>query len=372
MDRGATVQVAMTRAATAFIQPLTFQSITGRRVLLDLFEGSDQIEHVERAHEADLIVIAPASANTIAELAHGLADDAVTATALASRAPLLVAPAMETGMWENGATQANVGILRSRGVHVIGPADGKLASGRSGTGRMVEPLAIAGEALLLLGPKDLAGLHVLITAGPTWEPIDPVRILTNRSTGSMGIALAASARRRGARVTLVLGPTHHAPPSGVGVARIETAGEMLAAARDAAKDADVVIGAAAVSDFRPSVSRGEKLKRSEPSALRLDLVENPDILLEIGKLAPPGATIVGFAAETSEPVANARAKLARKGCHLVIANVVGKDRGFGSGETEVIAVTRDRDASFGPARKDQVAEFVLDQVVRLRKQPAKG
>jgi phosphopantothenoylcysteine decarboxylase / phosphopantothenate---cysteine ligase len=370
--RGAVVQVALTRRAQEFVAPLTFQSVTARPVLFDLFALSDRIEHVERAHEVDLAIIAPASANTIAKLACGLADDPVTATVLATRAPILIAPAMETNMWENAATRENVAKLLSRGVEVIGPAEGELASGRSGAGRMVEPEEICEAVFARLTPKDLVGVDVLITAGPTWEPIDPVRVLTNRSTGAMGIALARAAKSRGARVTLVLGPTHLPVPANVELVRVETAEEMLEASVDRIADQDVVIASAAVSDYRPNEPRTEKLKRSDPNAGSIALVENPDVLASLAKLAKMGAVIVGFAAETGDLVPNAREKMAKKGCHLVIANRVGRDRGFGGADTEVIAVDAEAERPFGPAGKDAVAQFVLDQVVRLREQLRRG
>jgi phosphopantothenoylcysteine decarboxylase/phosphopantothenate--cysteine ligase len=370
--RGAVVQVALTRGAQQFVTPLTFQAVSARPVLHDLFALSERIEHVERAHEVDLATIAPASANTIAKLACGLADDPVTATVLATRAPILIAPAMETGMWENAATRENVAKLVSRGVELIGPAEGELASGRSGAGRMVEPEQICEAVFARLTPKDLVGVDVLITAGPTWEPIDPVRVLTNRSTGAMGIAIARAAKSRGARVTLVLGPTHLPVPGDVELVRVESAEEMLEASVDRISDQDVVIASAAVSDYRPSDVRAEKLKRSDPSAGAISLVENPDVLSSLAKLAKPGAIIVGFAAETSDVVMHAREKMTRKGCHLVIANQVGKERGFGAADTEVIAVDAGGERAFGPAGKDAVAQFVLDQVVRLREQSRRG
>lgn len=369
LKRGVEVQVAMTRSAAEFVTPLTFRSITGRAVLTDLFESSTQIEHVERAHEVDLIVIAPASANTLAKVALGLADDPLSATVLASKAPLLVAPAMETGMWENVATQDNLRRLEARGAQVVGPSEGPLASGRSGAGRMVEPDVICDAVMARLQEAgDLAGVRILMTAGPTWEALDPVRVLTNRSTGSMGIAIARAAVRRGATVSLILGPTHLAPPVGAEVVRVESAAQMLAAGEERIATADVLIATAAVSDYRPSEARTSKLKRADPSAATLSLAENPDVLATLAKQAGEGTTIVGFAAETEDAEEGARGKLHKKGCHLVIANLVGTNKGFGARETEVIAVTADEAEAFGPAPKAAVAQFVLDQVVRVREQ----
>ena len=379
---GVRVQVAMTRGATEFVRPLTFAAITGREVLTDVFQvatggGGAEIGHVERAHQVDLVLIAPATANLMARMAVGLADDPLTATVLSTRAPVLMAPAMESGMWLHPATQDNLACLEGRGVRVIGPASGELASGRAGVGRMVEPEAIVAAALAVLRPGDLAGVGVTVTAGPTWEPLDPVRVLTNRSTGAMGLAIAEAAQRRGARVTLILGPTHLSPPHGIQVRRVETAAQMLAASEDVLPETDVFIATAAVSDFRPERAWDQKLKRSAPEAQHLALSENPDVLATVsarlrGRAGHP-ATVVGFAAETEEVEANARAKLAKKGCDLVIGNLVGPEDGFGAGQTRVLAVSWDRPAvTFGPALKGDVAEFVLDQVLRVREQEAGG
>ncbi len=372
---GAEVQIAMTRGARAFVQPLTFEAISGRSVLSDVLAVErGEIGHVERAHEVDLLLVAPASANVIARLAHGMADDPVTAIALSTEAPKAFAPAMESGMWRNPATTANVATLEARGWTRIGPGSGALASGRSGVGRMEEPAVIAERALALFGARDLAGRRVVITAGPTWEPLDPVRLLTNRSTGSMGIAIANAAARRGADVQLVLGPTHLRPSAAVTVHSVETAEQMLAAA-SAIDDVDVLIASAAVSDFRPRDARASKLKRGHAGADVLELDENPDVLATLSarwRATRPGLVVVGFAAETEDLVDNAREKLAKKGCDLVIGNVVGADRGFGAGDTEVVAVRADGEQSFGPASKDAVAEFVLDQVVRVGEQTPRG
>ncbi|MEQ8279823.1 MAG: bifunctional phosphopantothenoylcysteine decarboxylase/phosphopantothenate--cysteine ligase CoaBC [Deltaproteobacteria bacterium] len=372
---GADVQVALTRGARAFVQPLTFEAISGRPVLTDVLAvDGGQIGHVERAHEVDLLLVAPASANLIARLAHGMADDPVTAIALSTEARRMFAPAMESGMWRDTATTDNVATLERRGWVRVGPASGALASGRSGVGRMAEPEEIAACALALLGPQNLAGRRVVITAGPTWEPLDPVRLLTNRSTGSMGIAIANAAARRGADVQLVLGPTHLRPAAGVVVHAVETAEQMLAAA-SAIDDVDVLIATAAVSDFRPRAAQDRKLKRGHAGADVLQLDENPDVLATLSarwRATRPELVVVGFAAETEDLVANARDKLARKGCDLVIGNVVGAARGFGAGETEVVAVRAEGETAFGPATKDAVAEFVLDQVVSVEEQRSRA
>jgi phosphopantothenoylcysteine decarboxylase/phosphopantothenate--cysteine ligase len=387
---GARVQVAMSSAAARFVTPLTFRAITSHPVLTDLFElgvraedsvdlgKRSDIEHVEAAHAIDLVIVAPATANSIARIAAGLADDVLSAILLATKAPILVAPAMETGMWENAATKDNVARLVSRGVRLIGPEAGELASGRSGMGRMAEPEAIVSAASALLAPKDLDGVGVVITAGPTWEAIDPVRVLANRSTGAMGIELAQAAADRGADVALILGPTQLVPPSSprVHTVRVESAVEMLEAGKSAIDHAAVLIASAAVSDFRPEEAKASKLKRSDKNARTLPLAENPDVLLTLSKAMRSRArkngpvVIVGFAAETEDVEKNAREKLARKGCDLIIGNRVGKSAGFGRDATEVVAVPipeRGRPKRFGPASKREVAQFVLDQVLWLRK-----
>ncbi len=374
--RGASVQAALTEGARRFITPLTFQAVTGRPPLIDLFAlGGGEIEHVERAHEVDLILVAPASANVIARLASGMANDVLTATALSTTAPLMIAPAMESGMWTHPATQENMERLLERGAHQVGPEDGGLASGRSGWGRMAEPALIAARAWRLIqAAKGLPweGLRVLITAGPTWEPLDPVRLLTNRSSGAMGIALATRAAELGAQVKLVLGPTHLSPDpvwdDVLSVHRVESAHQMLDAAQAHVSKADVIIGTAAVSDYRPKDARTSKLKRSDPKAQVLELSENPDVLKSLSSQKKAGATVVGFAAETESLESHARGKMQRKGCDMVVGNIVGKDRGFGAGETSVVAVLEKEAKPFGPATKTDVAKFILDQVDRLRKQ----
>ncbi len=375
--RGAGVQVVMTESATRFVGSLTFGALSGKVVITDVFslgsvlEAPSPIEHVEQAHGIDLLVIAPATANTIARLACGLADDALVSIALATCAPILIAPAMEPGMWENAATVENVAKLRARGVRFIGPVSGELASGRSGLGRMSEPEEIAEACERILVPGDLRSERFLITAGPTWEAIDPVRVLSNRSTGAMGIEIAQAAAARGAEVTLVLGPTLLPVPEyrSLRVMRIESARQMLAACEVAAGEATVIIASAAVSDFRPAETKTSKLKRSAAGAKELKLVENPDVLATLAKQANGRAVIVGFAAETEDVELHARGKLEKKRCDLVIANLVGTNEGFGAKDTSVLAVKKDGPSErFGPASKAEVAQFVLDQVAALKKQ----
>ena len=372
------VQVAMTSGAVRFVTPLTFEAITGRAVLDDPWvRRTGEIEHVERAHEVDLLVVAPASANTMARLAHGFADDPLTAIALSTTSPILLAPAMEHGMWNHPATQSNLHTLQQRGVRIVGPATGSLASGRSGDGRMEEPERIVEVALSMLTGerRDLASESVLITAGPTWEPIDPVRVLANRSTGAMGIALAEEGVRRGAMVRLVLGPTHlrPTPHPGLTVERVETAEQMLAASLVDLTQRTVVIGAAAVGDFRPEVRREQKWKKSQADASVLRLVENPDVLATLSnrlRAGRPDGIVVGFAAETEALETNARAKLERKGCDLLVGNMVGPDRGFGEGRTRVSVFQAEEPAAeFGPADKRAVASFIWDRIRQVREGP---
>lgn len=364
MKAGEEVQVAMTEGAARFVQPLSFQALSGRPVLTDLFtaEGAE-IPHVELAHTVSKVVLAPATANLIAKLALGIADDALTTTLLSTRAPTWLAPAMESQMWSHPATQSNIATLKARGLQILGPASGALASGRSGAGRMLEPDEIC-AAVIAEGP--LSGRKILITAGPTWEPLDPVRVLSNRSTGAMGIALAEEAARRGAEVHLLLGPTHRrpAPHPGLRLHLIETAAELLKAVQDNLHGCELFIGAAAVSDYRPAEAQPHKLKRSDPRAQQLALVENPDVLATAAatlREAGRPAVVVGFAAETEALVRHARDKLRRKGCDLVIANRVGPSEGFGPEATSVVAVGADSEARFGPASKAEVAAFILDQ-----------
>ena len=287
--QGASVRVVMTRSAERFVGPATFAALSDHRVYTDLFEEPGVVLHVRLAHEADIAVVAPATANVIAKLAQGIADDLLTSTLLEATCPLVLAPAMHTGMWEHPATQANVNALASRGARIVGPAHGSLAAGDEGTGRMTEPEGIV-QAIedVLSSAGDLAGRRIVVTAGPTWEPIDPVRFVGNRSTGKMGFAVAAEAFERGAAVTLVVGPGTVEPPAGPALVRVTTADEMRRAVLDAAAEADAVVMAAAVADFRPETSADDKLKKDlGPPEVRL--VPTPDILLGL-KTAELGST----------------------------------------------------------------------------------
>jgi phosphopantothenoylcysteine decarboxylase/phosphopantothenate--cysteine ligase len=366
---GASVHVVMTPNATRFVGPLTFQALSGHPVLVDLLDPASEASygHLDLARRADLLVVAPATADLLARLRAGMGDDAVTTTALACTCPVLLAPAMNTRMWEGPAVQENVAALLARGWHVVGPASGELADGDVGAGRLADPADIAAAATRILGPRDLEGRRVLVTAGPTREPIDPVRHLTNPSTGKMGYEVARAAARRGADVLLVSGPTALRDPDGVRVIRVATAEEMAAAVLGAAGEQDLVVAAAAVSDYRPRQARASKKKKSDGPET-LDLERTPDILATLGdRLAgrPHSPILVGFAAETEEVVANAREKLRRKRCDLVVANAVGgAGSGFGSDRNRVSLVGPTEVDEF-EGTKGAVADFILDRAVPL-------
>ena len=363
---GFSVHTVMTENATKLVGPATFRALTGRPVATEMFDLTNpfSIEHVSLADLADVFVVAPATANVIAKLAHGIADDLLTCTALATRAPLLVAPAMHTAMWENPATQANVETLRTRGVRFVGPAVGRLASGGHGAGRMASVDDIADEIGAILGRNgDLAGRRILVTAGGTREAIDPVRFLGNPSSGKMGYAVAAAARDRGAAVTLVSGPTSLRRPAGVRVIDVVSADEMLEAVRSALPGQDVLVMAAAVADFAPKTTLSHKAKKGD-AALKLDLRRTADILETVRAI--PVKVKVGFAAETENLVENARDKLERKDLDFVVANDVGgTDCPFGSDENQAILVNADDATSTPRLSKRALADLVLDRVVTL-------
>ena len=306
--QGANVHVIMTKNATQFVAPLTFETMSANPVVTDTFERPErwEVEHVALAKRAELFCIAPATANILAKLAWGLADDMLSTTALATRAPILVAPAMNVNMWEAEATRKNMAVLRERGVHVIGPDSGFLACGDSGSGRMSEPQEIVAAIEELLCPRqDYAGVKVLVTAGATRERLDPVRFLSNDSSGKMGFAIAAAARDRGADVTVVCGITQVEPPTGVRVIRVESTQELYDAVTAEAKLADVVIQAAAPADYRFAVRHDQKLKKQDGMPFMVELVENPDIAAAVGSAKRPGQVLVGFAAETEHLMENA-------------------------------------------------------------------
>jgi phosphopantothenoylcysteine decarboxylase/phosphopantothenate--cysteine ligase len=364
------VTVVMTAHAREFVAPLTFRTLSGRPVLTDLFDPQEPaaVEHVALAERADLTVVAPATAHALARAALGLADDFLGTLLLAARGPALYAPAMDGGMWEHPAVQAHVETLRARGATVLEPGHGELASGLRGQGRFPEVPEIVEAVVRLLWPRrDLAGDHVLVTAGPTREALDPVRYLSNRSSGRMGYAIAAQAARRGARVTLVTGPTHLPPPVGIRVIPVQTAVEMRDAVLHAVDAATIVIKAAAVADYRPDRSAAAKIP-SKQDGLRLDLVPTPDILRELG--ARKGARfLVGFAAETQDLREHARAKLVAKGVDLIVANDVSRsDIGFDATDNEVVLLDRWGGVVTLPRRtKVEVADLILDRIQVLRR-----
>jgi phosphopantothenoylcysteine decarboxylase/phosphopantothenate--cysteine ligase len=340
VERGCEVQVVMTDGARRFVTPLTFEAVSGRRVRDDLWdpEAEASMGHIELARWADVVVVAPATAHFMAQLASGSAGDLLTTLCLATTAPVVLAPAMNQAMWANLATQANRALLESRGVRLFGPAEGDQACGEIGPGRMLEPLAIAAALLETSGRlqlHSLAGLKVLVTAGPTREPIDPVRYITNRSSGKMGYALAAAAREAGAEVVLVSGPVALPAPAGVRRVDVETADELYAKVHDEIKGVDIFVGCAAVSDYRPQKTEQHKIKRNS-AELELALVRSPDTLASVAQLPSPPFT-VGFAAETQDVARYAREKLEKKRIDMIAANQVGRDCGFDR-ETNALTV----------------------------------
>lgn len=368
---GHEVRCAVTEASTRFVSSLALQTLSGSPVRSDLFDAGEegQIDHIALADWAELVVVAPATANLLAKMAHGIADDLVSTVLLATRAPVLVAPAMNVNMWGHSATQANVSTLRERGVQFVGPEKGELACGWEGEGRMSEPGQIAQRALLCLSTPSLQDRHVLVTAGGTSEAIDSVRSLTNRSSGKMGFAIAAEAARRGARVTLVAGPVSLATPAGVDRIDVESALEMQDAVMAAYAGVDIVIKAAAVADFRPANRSERKIKKedlAEGAGMTLELVRNPDILETLCR-DKGNRIVVGFAAESHDVVGAARRKIERKGCDLLVANDVSRsDAGFNVDTNAVMFVWPGGDIEELPLLpKSEVAAQLFDRVEKL-------
>ena len=364
---GLRVKVLMTEHATQFVGPTTFRALTHEKVAVGLFDDpEDPIHHISLAQEADIVLVAPATANVVAKMAHGIADDLMSTTLLATRSPIVVAPAMNAGMWENVATQENVEVLKRRGIHVITPDSGYLACGEVAAGRLPEPAHIVDVALAVLGEKGpLAGEHVLITAGGTQEPIDPVRFIGNRSSGKMGIALARAAQRSGACVTLVLGPASVEPPAGITCARVTTAAEMLEVTSHAFADATIAICAAAVADYTPVRPADHKLKKTEERLDVVELTETEDILATLAAKKQK-RVVVGFAAETSNVVAYAQDKLGRKGCDAIVANDVSRaDSGFGSDTDKAWWVTADGAEELPCMAKTDLAGEILSRAKAL-------
>ncbi|MGH9658087.1 MAG: bifunctional phosphopantothenoylcysteine decarboxylase/phosphopantothenate--cysteine ligase CoaBC [Bryobacteraceae bacterium] len=373
MERGATVQVVMTAGAQEFVRPLTFAALTGRKVITDLFSSSSPestlasaVEHVGVALEHDLLVVAPATADLLARFAHGLAPDFLGTLYLAFTNPVVLAPAMNTNMWEHAATRANVETLRARGHRFVDPDDGYLACGMVGAGRLADPQRIADAVIAELNPiRDLDGETVLLTAGPTQEPLDPVRYISNRSSGKMGYALASAAADRGARVILVSGPVNLPPPRGVTVVPVRTAVEMRTAVMQHLEAATIVIKAAAVADFHLSDVPRQKVKKTA-ARLSLEFDPTPDILSELGR-KKGDRLLIGFAAETENLKQEARRKLESKGCDMIVGNLVGEQQGFESDDNEVILALRTGETiELARASKRRIADSIFDQALKLR------
>ena len=380
-DRGVRVQVVMTASAQEFVRPLTFAALSGEQVITGLFSGGEAepnldsaVEHIAVAQSIDALLVAPATADVFAKFAQGIANDFLSTLYLATKAPVIVAPAMNVNMWEHPATRANLEILRQRGVHVVEPESGYLACGMIGAGRLADPEHIVAATLERLGvAQDLAGETVLVTAGPTHEPVDPVRYIGNRSSGKMGYALAEAALRRGARVVLVSGPTALTPPSAVETIYVETAQQMRSAVLDRWETASIIVMAAAVADYHVKNVSPEKIKRSGPMDLQLE--PNPDILADLGSLRHASGKstplLIGFAAETTDLLENARAKLAKKRVDAIVLNDVARtDIGFNSDRNEVTVVTAQDAIAIPEASKLDVAQKILDAAVRLRRRHA--
>ncbi len=363
---GASVEVVMTKAATEFISPLVFQSLTGREVVVDMFRAIEAEAHVEVARRADAMVIAPATADCLSNLAHGATPDMVSLTALATVAPIIVAPAMDGQMWQHPATAANVATLEERGVTFVGPMPGRLATGRIGPGRLAETPQVMGAIRHVIGVRhgDLAGRHIVVSAGPTQEPIDPVRYVGNRSTGKMGFAIAEAARDRGARVTIVAGPISLETPAGCARRDVSTVAQMLDALMDVTSDSDALIMSAAPADFRPENPATQKMKKTPgQDAMTIHLAKNPDILASL----PAGGVRVGFAAETENLAENAVAKLASKRLQFIVGNdVTAPGSGFGVDTNQVTIFHATGEIESLPLMtKYEVGHAILDRMVPL-------
>ncbi|GLY07506.1 bifunctional phosphopantothenoylcysteine decarboxylase/phosphopantothenate--cysteine ligase CoaBC [Actinoplanes sp. NBRC 101535] len=370
-ESGHGVRVVPTASALRFVGEPTWAALSGRPVATEVFQDVHEVPHVRIGREAELVVVAPATADVLARAAHGLADDLLTNTLLTATCPVVFAPAMHTEMWENPATRANVAILRERGMHVIEPAVGRLTGKDTGKGRLPDPQAIFGYALRVLRnglDLDLAGRHVVVTAGGTREPLDPVRFLGNRSSGKQGYALARAALARGARVTLIAANVSLPDPAGADLVRVGTTEELRVATVGAAASADVVVMAAAPADFRPAYVAEQKIKKTEGGLPEpIALVTNPDIAAELGASKRPGQVLVAFAAETQDALEHARAKLVKKRADLIVVNEVGPDLVFGQDRNTVTLLGDDGSTSkFGELPKDDVADRIFDHVaVRL-------
>ncbi len=364
----ANIEVIMTEHATKFIAPLTFETLTGKKCMVDTFDRDFrfEVEHIALAKRADVFMIAPATANVIAKVAHGLADDMLTTTFLACEKPKYIVPAMNTQMYENPVTQDNLAACRRYGMHVIDPASGYLACGDTGAGKMPEPSELFEYIVSEIGyGKDLAGKRLLVTAGPTCESIDPVRYITNHSTGKMGYAIARAAARRGAKVTLVSGPVNLDVPHGVRLVPVKSARDMFEAVTSVSAEQDAVIKAAAVADYRPKYVGEEKTKKSDGD-MKIELERTDDILAWLGEHRQPGQFLCGFSMETKDMLANSRVKLDRKHIDMIVANnlrVAGA--GFGTDTNVVTIITRSGEEELAMMTKDQVAHILLDRIFRV-------
>lgn len=370
------VQVIMTRHAAEFVQPLTFEALSGHKVITEMFDRADysEIEHIKVARDADLLLVAPATANVIAKFAHGIADDFLSTVYLSNTNPVLIAPAMNVEMWRHAATQQNLAILKSRGMNIIDPDDGYQACGEVGVGRLAEPEYIVSRTLALLrssgSAKDLANETVLVTAGPTIEDLDPVRFLTNRSSGKMGYAVAEAARDRGARVTLVSGPTQLSPLNGVDTVQVRSASQMHDAVIKRLSDSTVFVGCAAVADFRPAEPSLQKIKKQGKSHITIELEPTEDIIGDVARVAHGnGLVVVGFAAESEKLIANAEAKLKSKNLDLIVANDISRSgSGFDVDENAVTIISREGEKVDVPlASKRVIADRILDEVAKRRR-----
>jgi phosphopantothenoylcysteine decarboxylase/phosphopantothenate--cysteine ligase len=371
---GCTVRVAMTRRACEFVQPLTFRALSGAHVVVDDYapDNPDPIAHITFSQTVDLFLVAPATANLIGKFANGIADDFVSSTYLAATAPVLLAPAMNTAMWEHPATRRNLAKLKADGVHIVDPDEGEMACGTFGPGRLSDPEVVVAAALDILGAnqisQDLVAEHLLITAGATREPLDPVRFLSNKSSGRMGFAIAKAARERGAQVTLVAGYTSVPAPDAVNVIPISSAEEMHEAVLQRLPEASVFIASAAVADYRPAVRAEQKMKKSQAS-LTVELERTPDILREVSAARRNGQLVIGFAAESENVLHNAKQKMETKQLDAIVANdITRQGGGFDSETNEVTILSRDRKAPIHVPLmpKVNVANIILDEVVRLR------
>ena len=368
--RGIDVFVVMTQNACRFVAPLTFETLSGNQVAVSAFEHSFEIEHISLAKAADLLLIAPATANIMGKMACGIADDMLSTTVMATRAPVLVAPAMNTGMWENAAVQQNVKTLRARGIEIVAPVSGHLACGDSGAGKLEDVAVIAERACeLLFAKKDMEGLHVMVTAGPSREALDPVRYISNRSSGKMGYAIAQAAQKRGAEVTLLSGPVAIEAPLGVKLVPFTTTQELLDRASELAQEQDLLIQAAAPADYRAKEIAPQKIKKQGGEPMTFTLVENPDVAATLGKAKRSGQVFVGFAAETNDVLAHARDKLARKNLDMIVANDVTRPgAGFDVDTNIVTLITKDGQEALPMMSKAEVAQRILDRALALRRE----